>query len=148
MCACVCVSLSLYIFCCKILKNKIKPKRKDNMLIFPLVILIKQCMYNWSFGVQKREWYVFIFVITQLCVSFVCLSFLCSGEHSLAWYKRRQMKKIYSPLLEGLLALYLGFEWIQVILHLILFCCFTICFIFQTRNFEMDMVLILLLRKI
>lgn len=25
------------------------------------------------------------------------------------------MKKIYSPLLEGLLALYLGFEWIQVI---------------------------------
>lgn len=24
------------------------------------------------------------------------------------------MKKIYSPLLEGLLALYLGFEWIQV----------------------------------
>lgn len=32
-----------------------------------------------------------------------------------AWYQRRQMKKIYSPLLEGLLALYLGFEWIQVI---------------------------------
>ncbi|KAH9769600.1 hypothetical protein KPL71_012076 [Citrus sinensis] len=31
-----------------------------------------------------------------------------------AWYERRQMKKIYSPLLEGLLALYLGFEWIQV----------------------------------
>lgn len=30
-----------------------------------------------------------------------------------AWYQRRQMKKIYSPLLEGLLALYLGFEWIQ-----------------------------------
>ncbi|KAJ4728706.1 CAAX amino terminal protease [Melia azedarach] len=30
-----------------------------------------------------------------------------------AWYDRRQMKKIYSPLLEGLLALYLGFEWIQ-----------------------------------
>ncbi|WCJ20638.1 hypothetical protein M5689_002858 [Euphorbia peplus] len=30
-----------------------------------------------------------------------------------AWYERRQMKKIYSPLLEGLLALYLGFEWIQ-----------------------------------
>lgn len=28
------------------------------------------------------------------------------------------MKKIYSPLLEGLLALYLGFEWIQVT------CCF------------------------
>lgn len=26
------------------------------------------------------------------------------------------MKKIYSPLLEGLLALYLGFEWIQVTL--------------------------------
>lgn len=24
------------------------------------------------------------------------------------------MKKIYSPLLEGLLALYLGFEWIEV----------------------------------
>ncbi|GFZ00822.1 hypothetical protein Acr_14g0004570 [Actinidia rufa] len=31
-----------------------------------------------------------------------------------ALYERRQMKKIYSPLLEGLLALYLGFEWIQV----------------------------------
>ncbi|XLR31722.1 hypothetical protein S83_059622, partial [Arachis hypogaea] len=30
-----------------------------------------------------------------------------------AWYEKRQMKKIYSPLLEGLLALYLGFEWIQ-----------------------------------
>lgn len=30
-----------------------------------------------------------------------------------AWYERRQMKKIYSPLLEGLLALYLGFEWNQ-----------------------------------
>ncbi|KAF3449456.1 hypothetical protein FNV43_RR10184 [Rhamnella rubrinervis] len=30
-----------------------------------------------------------------------------------AWYKRREMKKIYSPLLEGLVALYLGFEWIQ-----------------------------------
>jgi len=33
---------------------------------------------------------------------------------SAAWYERRQLKKIYSPLLEGLLALYLGFEWIQV----------------------------------
>ena len=30
-----------------------------------------------------------------------------------AWYEKRQMKKIYSPLLEGLLALYLGCEWIQ-----------------------------------
>lgn len=30
-----------------------------------------------------------------------------------AWYQRRQMKKIYSPLLEGHLALYLGFEWMQ-----------------------------------
>ncbi|ERN09319.1 uncharacterized protein LOC18437467 [Amborella trichopoda] len=30
-----------------------------------------------------------------------------------AWYERRQLKKIYSPLLEGMLALYLGFEWIQ-----------------------------------
>ncbi|CAN6460303.1 unnamed protein product [Victoria cruziana] len=30
-----------------------------------------------------------------------------------AWYERRQLKKIYSPLLEGLLALYLGFEWIK-----------------------------------
>uniref|UniRef100_A0A5B7AN84 CAAX prenyl protease 2/Lysostaphin resistance protein A-like domain-containing protein n=1 Tax=Davidia involucrata TaxID=16924 RepID=A0A5B7AN84_DAVIN len=30
-----------------------------------------------------------------------------------AWYERRQLKKIYSPLLEGLLALYLGFVWIQ-----------------------------------
>lgn len=33
-----------------------------------------------------------------------------------AWYERRQMKKIYSPLLEGLLGLYLGFEWIQVLI--------------------------------
>ncbi|RYQ87303.1 hypothetical protein Ahy_B09g094782 isoform C [Arachis hypogaea] len=31
-----------------------------------------------------------------------------------AWYEKRQMKKIYSPLLEGLLSLYLGFEWIQL----------------------------------
>nr|XP_018675688.1 PREDICTED: uncharacterized protein LOC103972193 isoform X2 [Musa acuminata subsp. malaccensis] len=30
-----------------------------------------------------------------------------------AWCERRQMKKIYSPLLEALLALYLGVEWIQ-----------------------------------
>ncbi|KAI3905087.1 hypothetical protein MKX01_017333 [Papaver californicum] len=30
-----------------------------------------------------------------------------------AWYEKRQMRKIYSPLLEGFLALYLGFEWIQ-----------------------------------
>nr|CAB3485129.1 unnamed protein product [Digitaria exilis] len=30
-----------------------------------------------------------------------------------AWYERRQMRKIYSPLLEGILAFYLGFEWIQ-----------------------------------
>ncbi|KAI5639364.1 hypothetical protein M9H77_00260 [Catharanthus roseus] len=30
-----------------------------------------------------------------------------------AWYERRQMKKIYSPLLEAILALYLGLEWIQ-----------------------------------
>lgn len=30
-----------------------------------------------------------------------------------AWYERRQMKRIYSPLLEGILALYLGFELIQ-----------------------------------
>ncbi|XLS47458.1 hypothetical protein HN51_021816, partial [Arachis hypogaea] len=30
-----------------------------------------------------------------------------------AWYEKCQIKKIYSPLLEGLLALYLGFEWIQ-----------------------------------
>ena len=37
-----------------------------------------------------------------------------------AWYERRQMKKIYSPLLEGLLALYLGFEWIQVNLDILL----------------------------
>ncbi|KAF5729702.1 hypothetical protein HS088_TW20G00066 [Tripterygium wilfordii] len=42
----------------------------------------------------------------------------CSGRQDLkklfaAWYERRQMKKIYSPLLEGLLALYLGNEWIQ-----------------------------------
>ncbi|KAK1305324.1 hypothetical protein QJS10_CPB11g00148 [Acorus calamus] len=41
-----------------------------------------------------------------------------SGQEDLkklfaAWYERREMKKIYSPLLEGLLALYLGFEWIQ-----------------------------------
>ncbi|KAL0710726.1 hypothetical protein Bca4012_017704 [Brassica carinata] len=30
-----------------------------------------------------------------------------------AWYEKRHMKKIYSPLLEGLLALYLGIEWVQ-----------------------------------
>lgn len=30
-----------------------------------------------------------------------------------AWYERRQLKKIYSPLMEALLALYLGFEWVQ-----------------------------------
>lgn len=30
-----------------------------------------------------------------------------------AWYERRRMRKIYSPLLEGILAFYLGFEWIQ-----------------------------------
>ncbi|KAK9052961.1 hypothetical protein SSX86_029591 [Deinandra increscens subsp. villosa] len=30
-----------------------------------------------------------------------------------AWYERRQLKKIYSPLLEGLVALYLGFVWNQ-----------------------------------
>ncbi|RYR19850.1 hypothetical protein Ahy_B03g064741 [Arachis hypogaea] len=31
-----------------------------------------------------------------------------------AWYEKRQMKNIYSPLFEGLLVLYLGFEWIQI----------------------------------
>jgi hypothetical protein len=31
-----------------------------------------------------------------------------------AWYERRQLRRIYSPLLESLLALYLGFEWMQV----------------------------------
>ncbi|GJW44143.1 hypothetical protein Tco_0072942 [Tanacetum coccineum] len=54
------------------------------------------------------------------------LSYLCcatslsfaSGRQEMknlfaAWYERRQMKRIYSPLLEGLLALYLGFEWNQ-----------------------------------
>ncbi|KAL3677223.1 hypothetical protein R1sor_027171 [Riccia sorocarpa] len=30
-----------------------------------------------------------------------------------AWYERRQLRKIYSPLMEALLALYLGFEWVQ-----------------------------------
>lgn len=30
-----------------------------------------------------------------------------------AWYERRQLKRIYSPLLESLLAFYIGFEWIQ-----------------------------------
>lgn len=30
-----------------------------------------------------------------------------------AWYERRQLRKIYSPLLDSLLALYLGFEWLQ-----------------------------------
>ncbi|CAI8607287.1 unnamed protein product [Vicia faba] len=29
------------------------------------------------------------------------------------WYEKKQMTKIYSPLLEGLLALYLRFKWIQ-----------------------------------
>lgn len=30
-----------------------------------------------------------------------------------AWYERRQLRKIYSPLLDSFLGLYLGFEWIQ-----------------------------------
>jgi hypothetical protein len=30
------------------------------------------------------------------------------------------MRKIYSPLLEGILAFYLGFEWIQVITFILL----------------------------
>jgi membrane protease YdiL (CAAX protease family) len=30
-----------------------------------------------------------------------------------AWYERRQQKKIYSPLMEALLAMYLGFEWVH-----------------------------------
>ncbi|KAJ4907058.1 hypothetical protein Rs2_10716 [Raphanus sativus] len=30
-----------------------------------------------------------------------------------AWYEKRLMKKIYYPLLEGLLSLYLGVEWVQ-----------------------------------
>ncbi|MCO5604527.1 hypothetical protein L7F22_058694 [Adiantum nelumboides] len=30
-----------------------------------------------------------------------------------AWYERRQLRRIYSPLLESLLALYIGFEWMQ-----------------------------------
>jgi hypothetical protein len=30
-----------------------------------------------------------------------------------AWYARRQQKKIYSPLVESLLALYLGLEWMH-----------------------------------
>jgi len=34
-------------------------------------------------------------------------------ERVSAWYERRQQKKIYSPMMEGLLALYLGFEWMH-----------------------------------
>lgn len=34
-------------------------------------------------------------------------------ERVSAWYARRQQKKIYSPLVEGLLAMYLGFEWMH-----------------------------------
>ena len=34
-------------------------------------------------------------------------------ERVSAWYERRQQKKIYSPLMEGLLAMYLGFEWMH-----------------------------------
>lgn len=30
-----------------------------------------------------------------------------------AWYERRQLRRIYSPLLDSLLALYLGTEWLQ-----------------------------------
>eukprot|EP00250_Pteridium_aquilinum_P011931 c20399_g2_i1 orf=220-1464(-) len=30
-----------------------------------------------------------------------------------AWYEKRQLRRIYSPLLDSLLALYLGFEWLQ-----------------------------------
>jgi hypothetical protein len=40
-----------------------------------------------------------------------------------AWYARRQQKKIYSPLVESLLALYLGLEW----MHVRLFSCFHFC---------------------
>lgn len=34
-------------------------------------------------------------------------------ERVSAWYERRQQRKIYSPLMEGLLAMYLGFEWMH-----------------------------------
>lgn len=34
-------------------------------------------------------------------------------ERVSAWYERRQQKKIYSPLMESLLAMYLGFEWMH-----------------------------------
>lgn len=30
-----------------------------------------------------------------------------------AWYERRQQRRIYSPLLDSILSLYLGFEWVQ-----------------------------------
>jgi hypothetical protein len=40
-----------------------------------------------------------------------------------AWYARRQQKKIYSPLVESLLALYLGLEW----MHVRLLSCFHFC---------------------
>lgn len=34
-------------------------------------------------------------------------------ESFAAWYERRQLRRIYSPLLESFLALYIGFEWMQ-----------------------------------
>lgn len=79
----------------------------------------------------------------QICIS------LCSVVCTAAWYERRQMKKIYSPLLEGFLALYLGFEWIQVkswTRYLMLyyqfvseaqtdrFVCTIFCIVWQTNN--------------
>ena len=54
--------------------------------------------------------HIAVVLLVQIEISFI--SILTIGNA--AWYERRQMKKIYSPLLEGLLALYLGFEWIQV----------------------------------
>lgn len=48
---------------------------------------------------------------------------LGKSELLTAWYERRQLKKIYSPLMEALLALYLGFEWVQVSSWLTAFSC-------------------------
>lgn len=81
------------------LKTKAPRKLSFKIVIFVLV------------AIKKTKWYV----SKSWNSIWTCESPFVSGERSAAWYQRRQMKKIYSPLLEGLLALYLGFEWIQVI---------------------------------
>ena len=71
---------------------------------------------NECYWLPKRDGVVHVLFYFSMHI-FAVNSPLLSGGHPAAWYQRRQMKKIYSPLLEGLLALYLGFEWNQVIFN-------------------------------